>query len=156
MKVLRISTYHPATLLPLTAVMRESDTKIPLSEVAREMEVPGSFTVADIFDYPPGLPPLIMEATHAAFLRLQDSARFTDEKNMALSYYWNADRLRMVVPGGTIANPKPAPLRAEQLKVVIRQLRRHPNYDRQRIVMASEDGYLVACDPEGNVTCSST
>jgi hypothetical protein len=133
--------WHPGDLFPITLAVRAIDMKIPLEEVANEMEQPGMFITRDIFEMPDT--PGIVEATKAAFNRLKDSTKFDVEKSQAISYYWNAQQLRRVAPGGTLANPSRAPLNAVQIAEVMRQLRRHPDFHEQVLRMVSRDGAMI-------------
>lgn len=148
--ILRSSMYHPDDLPhPITVVCRAQALKVPVEEAAASMEQPGMFVVNDIFETPADV-----DDPHAVILgvkRLKDSTRLEEECNMAISYYWNAMQLPKIMKGGALANPRAAPLCAEQLKVVLRQLRKHPSYNGQRIIMFSRDGEAVMMDPSGEI-----
>lgn len=145
MKVLRCSIYESPTAPPLTIVTRACDLHEPVEVAARDLETmhPGTFIVVDIFDVEPAVYDSELASVHAGMQRLKDSVRALDERNMAVSYYWNAMHLKITSREGALANPNRAPLSKAQLEVVMRQLVRHPNYQAQHIFMISKDGDVV-------------
>lgn len=145
-RVLRSSMYaDPYDRTPATLVARECDLKKPLEEAAGELEraTPGALVVNDIFEVDERTYGDFVRASMAGAKRLADSARLDAELHMAMSFYWNADQLTRLTDGGTLVNPGEAPLNAGQLRVVMRQLGRHPNYRHQTLVFRSINGEVV-------------
>lgn len=63
------------------------------------------------------------------------------ERNMEISYQWNANMLRYVK--GVLMNPDPAPLSVEDCAAVLERLAQHPNYNNQTIIVVANDGTIV-------------
>lgn len=147
-RVLRFSIYEDP-FHPITFVTRECDLQVPLERAATDLEELHSevFVVTEIFEVPEDQYDDEIGIIHLGLQRLQDSARELEERNMAISFYWNAAQLRSLNPGGVLVNPSRAPLTVAQLKVIQRQLVRHPNYRNQIIHMTSRDGEEVTVKP---------
>jgi hypothetical protein len=140
MKILRMTFFNPADIHhPITLGLVH--VREPMEEAAREVVERGTFAIIDVFEAPD-------DTEHPELLaarRVQDSVRFEEECNMAISYYWNASHLKITREGGVICNPKPAPLSVEQVKEVQRQLKLHPDYKGQKFLMfARDDNHMVA------------
>lgn len=148
MKVLRSTMYPPAIDEPVTMVVSERSLKVPVEQAAAEMEMPGMFVVSEIFEVAGTADELRISIEGAR--RERDAA--TDERNMAISYYWNAAQLARVVEGGILGNPRPAPLAAKQIEVVLRQLAKHPSYRKQTIACVSRDHMLVRLESDGAIS----
>jgi hypothetical protein len=113
------------------------------------MEEPGVFVASDIFEVQDGL--CSAEITLRGARRLADSARAHEERNMAICYYWNAAQLAKIAESGTLVNPSPAPINAERLTVVLRQLSLHPKYKHQLVLTVSHDLTVVTMK-DGKIT----
>jgi hypothetical protein len=100
---------------------------------------PGAFTIIDVFDAPSTA---TIEAVTLTAHRRQQAAR-KDEMNMAVAYYWWAMWLPRLAPGGMIDASKPAPLSADQLAEVMRQITLHPTYRGNLIQAFDADGGSV-------------
>lgn len=139
MKVLRSTMYPPSIDEPITIVAAAPSLKVSVEEAAAGMEQPGMFVVSDIFELP--------DDTQEPRLSVEGMKRqmtcSEDERNMAICYYWNAAQLARMNPGGGLANPSPAPLSVKQLEVVLRQLSKHPNYQKQTVICVSKDRRVV-------------
>jgi hypothetical protein len=109
-------------------------------ESARERtKQPGALCVYEIFDAPDG-------ASEDAITRMaiaREEARETIERNMTVSYYWNASMLPRVNAGGVLMNNLPAPLSAEDCAAVLEQLALHPDYNNQTIIAVAMDFTIV-------------
>jgi hypothetical protein len=145
MKVLRSSLYLDPDRIPVSIILRAVDAKMPLEDVAREMDaaVCSGFVINDIFEVDEDTYRDFPRCVMAGQQRLEDSVRAIEEKRMAISYYWNASMLGIISPNGVLANPKPAPLSEKHLKVVARQLCRHHSYKGQVIIMVASNGDIV-------------
>jgi hypothetical protein len=150
MKVLRCTMYpSPDPKDAVTVTISEKSGIEPLDKIATRMLMPGTFVVSDIFEVPD-----TTDELHIALLgmkRLEDSARAQDERNMAISYYWNAMQLKKLAPGGTLANPKPAPLYGTQIEMVLLQLVKHPDYYGQTIMCIASDHEMVIINRNGTI-----
>lgn len=140
MKVLR-STFFSPQLDPVTTVVMEDSLLNPIEQVAQEMEetAAGAFVIVDIFDVPGSTN--IIQATLAAEQRAVE--RRARERDMALTYYYDAGQFHLLNRGGVLTMTQPAPLSATELEVPLRQLARHPNYDGFTIVAISEDNEMI-------------
>jgi hypothetical protein len=145
-KVLRSSLYLTPESRPVSVVMREQDATRPLEDVADEMNkvACSGFVINDIFEVDDETYQNFPKCVVAGINRLaHNSVRSIEEKRMAIAYFWNASMLSIASANGVLANPKPAPLSVEQLKVVARQLCRHHSYKGQVIIMIANDGDIV-------------
>lgn len=139
MKAIRVSMYSPEYEPAGSTVVTEDEITTSLEVTTEEYErVPGIFVICDVFDTDHKD---IESITLQAIGRQQD--RLNRERNMAVSYYWNGKQLRLVSDQGALANPAVAPLTADEVSIVLRQLRHHPNYVKQKIVCFSEDRKAV-------------
>lgn len=139
MKALRASLYTPDCEPAGTMVMLEDGIEMPLEDAVIDQEsIPGIFVVCDVFD---------TELDDVEAVTLQALGRQEDnlvrEQHMALSYYWNGKQLTMLHSRGTLCNPAVAPLTAEEIEAVLRQLAHHPFYEGQTVVCFSEDDKVV-------------
>jgi hypothetical protein len=141
MKVMRVSTYPPDSLEPITIVMRQCDAAMPLEEIALDEF---GFSFMDIFemDGEPGIPEATFEAARRA------EGNFDDERNMAIMYYWLWGQFRILKPGAIVLSDRPAPLSVEQIHYVHRQLRRLPDYDGYTFTTFAQDGTPVTTTKE--------
>lgn len=154
-QVLRCSIYEDP-FHPLTWIVRGIDLDVAIKDAALDFEMIHSevFVITDIFNVDENTYNDEASLIHAGLSRLRDSARELEERNMAISFYWNAAHLKVVSEEGLLANPAPAPLSIEQLKAIARQLRVHPNYKKQTIVMNTRDGWTLTTTPQ-TMTVSS-
>lgn len=120
----------------LTTVVREHDV-VSFGEVLGARQ-PDTFLAHDVFEMPDAD---IRAATKQAMERMP--ATDTIERNMALSFFWNAQYLTTVRQGGVLMNDRPAPLTAGEIRQVLIQLALHPHYNKQTVVCVSEDGTTV-------------
>lgn len=140
MKALRMTFFSPE-LDPVTTVVLEDSLTKEIKEAAREIEesAAGAFVITDIFNVPDGSDLVYTGLT----AQQRASDRIERERDMALTYYYDAGQFGMLGVGGTLTMTRPAPLSAAELEVPLRQLARHPLY-RDFIVMAiSEDARLI-------------
>ncbi len=145
-RVLRSSMYRgPFDPAPVTMVTRERDAKVPLETMAKELEdLPSVFLiVSDIFEVDEDTYNNFPKATIAGMRRLQDSTIELAERNMAVAFFWNANAIRRINNGGTLAATKPAPLSRDQLITVMRQLCKLSYYEGQTIIQIDQDGVVV-------------
>lgn len=143
-QVLRCTIYEDP-FHPLTWIVRGIDLDVAIKNAALDFEMIHTevFVVTDIFDVTEDEFNDEAKLIHRGLSRLKDSARELEERNMAISFYWNAAQLRFVSEEGLLANPSPAPLSVEQLKTIARQLRAHPNYKKQTITMVTREGWVL-------------
>lgn len=141
---------------PITTVMRDRDLKLGIEG-----------TIEDLFKTPPGPSaierPIEDEVFDAVFFvyevfdmqnadmpaatieaKRRLDKRALEEQNMAVLYYYNAQALVPVNDDGHLINPRPAPLRADDIDMTLKQLAKHPNYKPgQTIHCTSHDGIDV-------------
>jgi hypothetical protein len=146
MRVLRASAYsvdgvHVTTVTPEDAL---TDT---LESACWRMMQDGLLVVTDIFEVDDGMP--IEEITVEAVQRMAERGDL--ERHMALSYHWNASKLQTVSAAGFLGNPGRAPIPADDYRVVLEQLARHPNYEHQMVVVHSLDD-VVLMMRDGEIT----
>lgn len=144
MRVMRASTYPPDSLDPLTIVMRQCDSRMPLEEIAADEF---GFTVLDIFEMEDE--PSIAEATHEAAKR--STGLLDEERNMAIMYYWLWSQFKTLAKGGIMMSDIPAPLTVEQIHYVHRLLRRLPDYKNYTFMTFAKDGTPVTTSPEEQI-----
>lgn len=144
MRVMRASTYPPDSLEPITIVMRQSDARMPLEEIAADEF---GFTFLDIFEMDGT--PSIREATLEAARR--STGNFDDERNMAIMYYWLWSQFPTLAKGGIMMSDIPAPLTVEQIHYVHRLLRRLPDYQNFTFMTFAKDGTPVTTSPEEQI-----
>lgn len=146
MKVLRSTMYPPSIDEPITVVVSERSLRVSIEQAAAEVEQPGMFVVNDIFEsFTADDVKLTLEGAE------RQRANAENERNMAISYYWNAATLTKVIEGGSLTNPQPAPLTVEQIQVVLRQLHRHPSYRKQTVMCVSRDFRFVTLHADGSI-----
>jgi hypothetical protein len=136
MRAFRQSLYKsPAPSSAVSIVMRECDLRVPFEEAlatARE-PLPGVFVFIDVFEGG-GLEGTTAKAEH------RRQAQIQRECDMAMCFYWNAGALRKLGERGVLSASRPAPLDADDLREVLRQLARHPAYRLGHTVLQ------IACD----------
>lgn len=147
MKVFRSTLYPPSIDDPITVVAALSSLAEPVEQVMADMERIGEFVVSEVFEVPDDTqdPRLTVEGMK------RQIANAADERNMAISYYWNAVKLGLLVEGGALFNPSPAPLSVDQIRTVLRQLHKHPSYNKQIITCISKDIRVVRLYPSGDI-----
>lgn len=148
MKVIRSTMYPPDINAPVTIIASQRSLRVPVEQAAAEMEQPGVFVVSDIF----GMPDSADEVKVSMEGARRERAAANAERNMAISYYWNAAQLARMAEGGVLANPRPAPLSAKQIEVVLRQLAKHPSYRKQMIACVAKDLKLVRLETDGTIS----
>lgn len=132
-------TIWPEPTSPMTAIAQEEDF-VNTVDPATELALPGIFSVTEVFEVPDGGG--LTEAIAIACERAQERAEC--EMNMAVGYYWNADKLAITRAGGSLTNPSPAPYSVVDMESVLTQLAQHPNYKPGVTVRAvAEDGSVV-------------
>lgn len=90
-------------------------------------DVPGpAFVAFDVFEHDGDL------ASAISVGRERWEATTQDEMNQAISYHWNGQMLAQA--RAVLMNPAPAPLSVEQVKDVLEQLAKHPNYKGQQVM----------------------
>lgn len=143
MKVIR-GTIYPTTDAAgaMTQVIREPDLLGTLDEALRSLgdPVPGALIVTDVFEAAPaaGIEVVTIMAERRRQMTLQR------ELNMALLYHWDGDYLRHVSERGMLSGSIPAPhLREQDVRSVLQQLARHPNYRHQRVVAIARDWTML-------------
>lgn len=136
MRILRYTMYSP-DLQPVSPIVRDIDMTVLLEEAAYLQ--PGMFAIIDIFEMPDNS--TLEQCIAGGLERMHE--RIDDERNMAMHYYWHAQQLMFAISTGVIANTRPAPLTADQLKVSLEQLATHPDYRRQTIRSIADDGTFV-------------
>lgn len=149
MKFVRITAWSSPDSHTLTVAAVHSLTQTVdeiLESAARD--IPGLFYTFDIFelDAPADVDPAVV--LHAG-QRFQQRA--TEERDMAIMYFWDAAKLKQASPRGLLAATQPAPLSADQVEQVLVQLARHPNYRHQIIASPTKDGFRVSMQ-DGVVT----
>lgn len=136
MHVLRCTLFATSPTDHMHTVVRESDVTSFGELLAGNP--PGTFLVHEVFEMDEGS---IERATGEAMARA--TKRASTDINMAISFFWNADQLARLHPGGTLANPAPAPYGSEECRQVLLQLARHPAYDAQTMIQNANDGTTV-------------
>lgn len=121
---------------PAVTIMRIDDLTVPIEEATTNQ--PGVFMVHDVFDYPDG--PLD-NAIALGMMRTEERQRREDD--MATLYHYTGDLLRAMKDSGVVGS-RPAPLSADEIATVLKQLADHPDYDHQTLVVPSgEEGVIV-------------
>lgn len=144
MKILRTSRFLDPVRPPLTTVLRECDLTVPIDEArAAQDHLPGAFIVTHVFDL--AGEPSIAEATRAATCYIRPQV----EQDMAILYHYDATSLVRCTAGGVLTATRPAPLSAEDITEVFRQLRLHPSYKQQHVIAISRDFQIVTLDTAG-------
>lgn len=126
---------------PATIVVTERDLAVSVDEAITQMlDVPGEdhryFTAWEVFEVTSFEEAVIEGAQRAA-------ERAERESNMAILYGWDAAQLSRITPGGLLSTKSPSPLNREEVVMVLSQLKRHPNYDNQTVIVHTERGDLV-------------
>lgn len=150
MKIIRKTMYPPSKQIsaPVTMVIRETDLKEGVTiQQACEGDPPEMFVINDVFDAEPDVD--IAKCTFQAYQRQQEVEE--DEWNMAILFYYDAMCLEKLVEHGTVANPKPAPLTADQVQYALQRLFSHKSYKHHTMITFSRDGFMVTAK-DGAVT----
>lgn len=143
-KALRTTAYSPE-LESATIVMLEDQLKAGLTLDDLHQPQPGVLLIFDEFETDGDVAAAALEAA------MRQAAHTDDERNLAVWYYWNAQQLAMLKPGGSLANPAPAPLSTKMLVHGMKQLKLHPSYQRQAVISLSDDGTTVVLNREGEI-----
>lgn len=146
MKVLRTTLYTPGGG-QLMAVVREQDVTSFSEVLAGRPE--DAFLTHEVFDVPDDFS---FEDCVAEAGRRWTPEIALRERNMSVSFFWNADKLGIVNPGGVLANPGRAPYNADACRQVLIQLKAHPNYHGQTVVTHAADGTIVSLLRDGAIT----
>lgn len=133
MRILRQSAFASPDMPPVTTMIRESDAPDTLESVRERMLAPDLLVVSDIFETEDLVTEVEMVAEGMARI---DAER---ESNMAVLYFHDLEALRITKPGGLLTTNRPAPLSEDQIRVVLDQLARHPNYEGQTVVVHDEN-----------------
>lgn len=139
MKALRVTHWAP-DLDPVTIIAREDALKVSIEAMAETQRIAGVFTIIDFFEVEDD-----GDAEGAAAIGAKRAAeRFKVERNMAMLFYFDAETLARVNPGGVLTATLPAPLSKDDIVATLLQLAAHPNYHRSQSVLAiSEDHEIV-------------
>lgn len=139
MKVLRSTLWQSPDPNDVThVVVRECDVVSLEEAMGVAHDVRDMLVINDVFEMQKSsLEAALGEAGRRAYRRSQD------ESNMAMLYYFDADRLPLVRKGGMLLMTVPSPLSVEDINVVLAQLATHSNYDGQNIHAISKDHKLV-------------
>lgn len=156
--VLRATLYtQPDDPAPVTLVVRASDLAHPIRQAADTLERDSArwgFVVTDLFE--------VDDATYASHVRSTlagagrlDGERKRAERDMCVSFFWNVEKLRLVVARGALINPGRAPLTIDQLQVVMRQITRRAEYQGQVLsfracddrILTYREGEFITLDP---------
>lgn len=136
MKLLRCALYVERGVPPMHTIMREVDTTVSLEEASKEMiNFPYGFVYTDYYEMP-GEPDILAAS-------LEGEKRYNENKerehNMALTWIWYAGVLEKLNPGGLTSMTQPAPLSADDLEFVLKQLPKHPLYKDQTVITIARD-----------------
>lgn len=154
MKVIRKTMYPPSKEIspPITMIIRDTDLKEDITiQQACDGDPSEMFVMNDVFDAEPDAD--IAKVTFQAYQRQQKVEE--DEWNMAILFYYDAMCLERLVERGTVANPKPAPLTADQIQYTLQRLFNHKSYNHHTMITFSSDGFMVTAK-DGVVTRTST
>jgi hypothetical protein len=145
-RVLRSSLYHDPWCFPFTVITRECDLAVPIQRAAEEMEDQGArsgcLVVTDIFDLPDALYADPVRVSMEGTGRLTRE-RLQVERNMAMSYFWNAEKLNITAAGGFLVNPGAAPILIADLQAVMLQLTKRENYQKQTLIFRALDETVI-------------
>lgn len=144
MRVLRL-TIWTEDLDDTSVIVRDSDTKDTLEahvhDFLNKEEFSRSFFTYLITDLPDGS---IVEAIMALAEPTEENMeRAVTERNMALGFYYLANMLVNVVPGGLLLGTAPHPYDEPDLRWVMERLSKHPDYRDQQIEAPTQDGTII-------------
>ena len=135
MKAFR-STCYGSPSKSKTVFIREDALAAPISEdTLTELEVPGAFVVSEVFEIDESIDMLAL----AEIAQQKLHARAKREQAQALLYFWDTHALERVRANGVLAGTEPAPLNVDEIKIVLRQIVKHPLYEGQSVIVISED-----------------
>lgn len=139
MRILRSSVYphYRRGKEPLTTIVRDQDLKISIEEFIAAMPSQDIFIINEILTVPDNSTFDWCLGYALAHINSQDEA------NMAMLYYFDADELHRINPGGTLAGTVPTPLSIEQVETVLKQLAKHSDYQQQTIKAIAQNGTIV-------------
>lgn len=138
MKALR-STIYVSPTESKTVFMREDAVTAPFSEMIVALEVPGALVVSEVFE----IDESIDMPTLAKLARQKAQVRAKREKDQAVLYFWDMHALGLVRAHGVLTATEAAPLNVDEIKVVLRQIMKHPLYEGQSVIVISEDNKIV-------------
>ena len=153
MRIWRSSLYKsplPEDFPPLGTILREQDMNCTIEQaIAEAPPVPGALIINDIFEVDHEVEsPIEM----GLLVRARLEERQQRELNMAMLYFWDAMHLERVNQGGVLSGTEPAPLNCDEVGYVLNQLKRHPNWRQQTVVVYASDMERVVLHPDGKVT----
>lgn len=131
------TTCWPPDLRPFTVVVAERDVTMPLEEIGRPE---GFFFVKqDIFSH---------ESDSLAMASVVGNSRMhaqlETERNQAIMFFWYAQQLPRVNPGGVVASTKPAPMTEGDIREVFKQLCDLRDYRDTTLIAIAKDGTEVS------------
>ncbi len=141
MRVLRSTLYGQAPHEVATMVQREVDVSSWVEAVAQAQAPRGGvLIIVETFSMP-GDPSLVVASVEAERRRRENEDR---ERNMAILYHYDGMVLARVTPNVGVLTPTiRAPLTADEIRIVFKQLTQHPNYRNQHVIAFSADGTTV-------------
>ena len=111
--------------------------------------MPSAFIINDIIETDENIEePIAM----GILIRNRLAERQKDELNMAMLYFWDAKHLEKVTAGGVLSGTEPAPLNKDQVGYVLNQLKQHPNWKGQTVIVYARDMERLVLHPDGKVT----
>ena len=139
MRILRSSVYphYRRGKEPLTTIVRDQDLKVSIEEFIATMPSQNIFIINEVLTVSDG------QTFEWCLGYAMGQINHRDEANMAMLYYYDADELLRVTPGGTLAGTVPTPLNVEQIETVLKQLAKHSDYQQQTIKAIAQDGTVV-------------
>jgi hypothetical protein len=139
MKALR-STIYMSPSEAKTMFVREDALAAPISDTTTaEVEVPGAFVISEVFEIDASIDMSALAKIAQQKLRV----RARREQDQATLYYWDMHALAHVRADGVLTATEPAPLSVDEIKVVLRQIAKHPMYEGQIVMAISEDLKIV-------------
>lgn len=119
---------------PLVTAFDSDELTIPLTDFYEEAKKPDILLILDVFEIQSKDPNEIVKALGA-----RNEERDEVEHHMAMLYFWARGQLRLLSPHGTLGMPKPAPLSAEEMSMVLKQLAHSKQYQHQTVVGLSKE-----------------
>lgn len=153
MRILRCTMIAPGGLDKVTTVMRESDLKASIENCIKEITTfeQGkriSLVVTEVWTMDDNT--TIEAATLEGKRRMDERAE--EEDSMGCFFYWNGEQLKRVTPYGVLANPAPAPLRADDLEYCLKRCAALPWYQHQKMICFSGPDNKALTMQDGEVT----
>lgn len=146
MKFLRVTMWLGKDAAPMTTLTPEADLRIGIYAAAtaqRTMAQQDSmlgFTEVEIHEFPAGTS---LEEAALVVTQTRRSPMPARERHMQTMRDWGLSLLEQLNPGGVAQTTERAPLSAEDVVQVLRQIAAAPNYHRQNFRMTARDGSAV-------------